>query len=159
MNEVTVLSAAGELTGRAVGTGLLLARRVVVATGQAATGLVVAAGRAGSRATADTVRAHHRLAERTRAVSLPEVRVPPVRVPDVRELRRELATAVAPTRRRRWPWVVLALGVLTGVAYRVAARRPVASPPAPTPPRVRDVGQAAVDDLEAVEVVDPELDD
>ena len=154
MNEVTVLSAAGELTGRAVGTGLLLARRVVVATGQAATGLVVAAGRAGSRATADTVRAHHRLAERAEAVSLPEVRVP-----DVRELRRELAAAVAPTRRRRWPWVLLALGVLTGVAYRVAVRRPVASPPAPTPPRVHDVGQGAVDDLEAVEVLDPELGD
>lgn len=159
MNEVTVLSAAGELTGRAVGTGLLLARKVVVATGQATTGLVVAAGRAGSRATADTVRAHHRLAERTRAVALPEVRVPPVLVQDVRELRRELAAAVAPTRHRRWPWLVLALGVLTGVAYRLAVRHPVASPPAPTPPRVHDVGQGAVDDLEAVEVLDPELGD
>ena len=151
MNEVTVLSAAGELTGRAVGTGLLLARRVVVATGRTAAGLGAAAGRAGSRATADMVRAHHRLAQQAGAVSLPEFRVPPARVPDVRGLRRELAAAVTPTRRRRWPWVVLALGVLTGVALRVAVRRPVASPPAPAPPRVQDVGPAAEGNLEAVD--------
>ena len=159
MNEVTVLSAAGELTGRAVGTGLLLARRVVVATGRAATGLGAAAARAGSRATADTVAAHHRLAERAGAVSLPEVRVPTARLPDVRGLRRELAAAVTPARRRRWPWVVLALGVLTGVAFRVAVRRPVASPPASAPPRVHDVGQPTESDLAAVEVVDPAVGD
>ena len=159
MNEVTVLSTAGKLTGRAVGTGFLLLRRVVVATGRAATGLAVAAGRAGSRATADTALAQRRVAERTRAISLPELRVPPVRVPDVRELRRGLAVAVAPTRHRRWPWVVLALGMLTGVALRVAVRRPVATPPAPAPPRVQDVGPAAVVDIDAAEVSDPAIGD
>lgn len=159
MNEVTVLSAAGELTGRAVGTGFLLLRRMVVAAGRAATGLGVAAGRAGSRATADTVVAHRRVAERARAVALPELHVPPVRVPDVRELRRGLAVAVAPTRHRRWPWVVLALGMLTGVALRVAVRRSVATPPAPAPPRVQDVGQGAVVDIEAAEAADPPIAD
>lgn len=161
MNEVTVLSTVGELTGRAVGTGVLLARRAVVATGRTATGLGVAAGRASARAAADAVRARRRVVEQAGAISLPEVRVPAVRVPDVSELRRELAAAIAPTRRRRWPWVVLVVGALTGAALLAAVRRPVAAPPAPAPPRVQDVARSAPVDPESANpaVTDPAVTD
>ncbi|UZJ24671.1 hypothetical protein RHODO2019_16385 [Rhodococcus antarcticus] len=132
MNEVTVLSTAGELTGRVVGHGVVLARRGVVAGTRTATTLGVLAGRATSRAAADAVRARHRVVERAGELSLPS--------PDA--VRRDLAATIAPRRRRRWPWVVLVLGALAGGAVVVASRRSVAPPPAPAPPRVEDVAPA-----------------
>lgn len=141
MNEVTVLSTAGELAGRALGHGVLLARRSAVAAGRGATALGVAAARASSRAAADAVRARRRVVEGTGSLGLPEVRLP-----SADGLRRDLAAAVAPSRRRRWPWVVLSLGVLAGGTVVAASRRPVAPPPAPAPPRVEDLRDPALRD-------------
>jgi hypothetical protein len=132
MNEVTVLSTAGELTGRVVGHGVVLARRGGGAGTRPAPTLGVLAGRATSRAAADAVRARHRVVERAGELSLPS--------PDA--VRRDLAATIAPRRRRRWPWVVLVLGALAGGAVVVASRRSVAPPPAPAPPRVEDVAPA-----------------
>lgn len=146
MNEVTVLSTAGELTGRVVGHGVLLARRGVVSGTRTATTLGLLAGRATSRTAADAVRARRRVVARAGELSLPS--------PDA--VRRDLAATIAPSRRRRWPWVVLVLGALAGAAAVAASRRSVAPPPAPAPPRVEDVAPAesAVD-----RPVDPGLTD
>lgn len=125
MNEVTVLSTAGELAGRAAGHGVLVARRAVVATTRSATTLAVRAGQASARA----VRAR---------------RAREIRLPSRDAVRRDLAAAIAPTRRRRWPWAVGVLGVLAAAAVLALRRRPVAAPPAPAPPRVQDVHVDAV---------------
>jgi hypothetical protein len=147
MNEVTVLSTAGELAGRVVGHGVLLARRAVVSGTRTATTLGVRAGRATSRTAAGAVRARRRVVARAGELPLPS--------PDA--VRRDLAATIAPTRRRRWPWVVLVLGALTGGAAVASSRRSGVPPPAAAPPRVEDVAPAEpADDGPDPQLTDPE---
>lgn len=117
MNEVTVLSAAGELTGRALGNGVRAVRRSTVALSRSGGAAGLAAARAAGRTAADVARIRGRAAS---------ARVASVTVPR------------ASRRRPTWPWVLLALGVLGGGAVAAVLRRPIAPPPAPEPPRVAD---------------------
>ncbi len=140
LDEVAVLSSIGAWAGRALGTAVREVRRAAVTTTTtaASTGaqLAVAGGRAlrrgrarsrGAATRATTELAHH-ATELVAQVG-----------PATDDVRRELAGVIAPRHRRRWPWVLGAVGVAGAGAAALALRRPVAAPPAPQPPRIEDV--------------------
>src|ERR1035437_3507569 len=145
MNEVTVLSKAGEGAGRAVGTGLRAARRATVVLSRLAAAPALAATRAAN--TARVSAAQRAAALRTADLSVPAVSVPTISLPELKaslpdllaqrhltSLRQDLTKRIEPrARRRRWPYLLAGLLAL-GAAAAAGARRPRAPPPAPLAP-------------------------
>jgi hypothetical protein len=142
MDEVKAMAVAGERVGRAVGTGVHIARQVATHTGRAGASMSKqAAARAQQElvnrgVSTDEIR--EMLAQPTSSLSATNVartsrRARRYLARNTRAARKELAARIDPSprrSRRKWPWVLVALTALGVAVAIVLSRRPEEMPTA-----------------------------